>query len=112
MFDPLENELSTTVYGVRSMLAVKYISEIQKKYPSESLGWSFCSELKRIIRCSDYVKATRRLEEFVRDKESKKDSDLHARVLCSGCQCSCHLSTTRSSSMLEKSSEESETLWF
>ncbi|KAK9045628.1 hypothetical protein V6N11_051537 [Hibiscus sabdariffa] len=70
MFDPLENELPATVYGVRSMLAVKYISEIQKKYPPESLGWSFCSELKRIIRCSDYVKATRRLEEFVQDKES------------------------------------------
>ncbi|KAK8675555.1 hypothetical protein V6N13_033621 [Hibiscus sabdariffa] len=70
MFDPLENELPTTVYGVRSMLAVKYISEIQKKYPLKSLGWSFCVELKRIIRCSDYVKVTRRLEDFVRDKES------------------------------------------
>ncbi|KAK8652862.1 hypothetical protein V6N13_126885 [Hibiscus sabdariffa] len=101
MFDPLENELPATVHGIRCMLAVKYISEIQQKYSPESLGWILCLQLKRIIRCSDYFKANRRLGEFLRDKESHTASDLHARVACSACQCSCHLSASRSSSIVE-----------
>nr|WBU87156.1 pre-coat protein [Papaya leaf curl Bagalkote virus] len=60
MRDPLVNELHETVYGLRCMLAVKYLQLVEKTYDRGTLGRGLIREFISVIRARNYVEVSSR----------------------------------------------------
>nr|UXQ07672.1 pre-coat protein [Sweet potato leaf curl virus] len=64
LWDPLQNPLPETLYGLRCMLSVKYLQSISTKYEPGTLGFELCSEIIRILRVRHYDRANARYAEI------------------------------------------------
>nr|UFP63058.1 AV2 [East African cassava mosaic virus] len=60
MWDPLVNDFPETVHGFRSMLAVKYLLHLEQEYDRATVGAEYMRALFGVLRCKNYVEATRR----------------------------------------------------
>ncbi|AQS23365.1 pre-coat protein [Desmodium mottle virus] len=86
MWDPLEHPFPHTVYGVRCMLAVKYVQLVIATYPVDSIGEDLLRRLIQILRCRNHDEAELRYSLLYADVERTEASDLRNP---SGAPCTC-----------------------
>nr|WBU87216.1 pre-coat protein [Papaya leaf curl Haveri virus] len=64
MWDPLVHELLENVLGLRCMLAVQYLQQIENTYSPVALGYDLIRGVISVIRAKNYVQATSRYNHF------------------------------------------------
>ncbi|ATO88008.1 AV2 [Coccinia mosaic Virudhunagar virus] len=86
MWDPLLHAFPDTVHGLRCMLAVKYLQEVEKTYSPDTVGYELVRDLILVVRAKNYVEATSRYHHFNARLEGTPTSEFR-QALC--CPCSC-----------------------
>nr|QHD57780.1 precoat protein [Mungbean yellow mosaic India virus] len=91
MWDPLLNDFPKSVHGFRCMLAIKYLQEVQEKYPSNSLGFVYLTGLIQVLRIRNHAKADLRYCLLYPDIECTEEIELRypapASCFCGKCSC-------------------------
>ncbi|ACL36289.1 AV2 [Bhendi yellow vein mosaic Delhi virus] len=86
MWDPLLHEFPETLHGLRCMLAVKYLQDIEKNYSPDTVGYDLVRDLILVLRAKNYGEATSRYHHFNARIESTPTSQLR-QPLWSSCSC-------------------------
>nr|UFP63100.1 AV2 [East African cassava mosaic virus] len=76
MWDPLVNDFPETVHGFRSMLAVKYLLHLEQEYDRGTVGAEYIRDLIGVLRCKNYVEATRRYNNLKPRIQSAEEAEL------------------------------------
>nr|ARE29912.1 V2 [Corchorus yellow vein mosaic virus] len=86
MWDPLLNQFPETVFGLRCMLAVKYLQLVERTYSPDTVGYELIRDLISVVRARKYAEATTRYEHFNARMESTPSVELRQPVQCP-CRC-------------------------
>nr|UMM62432.1 AV2 protein [Squash leaf curl China virus] len=86
MWDPLMHEFPESVHGLRCMLAVKYLQELEKTYSPDTVGYDLVRDLILVLRAKNYVEATSRYYHFNSRVEGTPTSQLR-QPICFPCSC-------------------------
>ncbi|UDM84303.1 coat protein [Tobacco leaf curl Puer virus] len=65
MWDPLLNEFPLTLYGFRSMLAIKYLQVVENTYPPNSVGRYHIRYLIQLLRRRNVYKASEEYADLI-----------------------------------------------
>nr|AHA82241.1 AV2 [Tomato leaf curl New Delhi virus] len=104
MWDPLLHEFPKSVHGVRCMLPVKYLQEIEKNYSPDTVGYDLVRDLILFSRAKNYGEATSRYHLFNAGIESTRTSQLR-QPLWSSCSCP-HWSRHKSKGLVQQADEQ------
>nr|AVG22709.1 precoat protein [Tomato leaf curl New Delhi virus] len=86
MWDPLLHEFPESVHGLRCMLAVKYLQEIEKSYSPDTIGYDLVRDLILVLRAKNYGEATSR-NQFLNARIGSTRSSQLRQPLWSSCSC-------------------------
>nr|CAH18981.1 AV2 protein [Tomato leaf curl China virus] len=86
MWDPLLNQFPETVFGLRCMLAVKYLQLVEHTYSPDTVGYELIRDLISVVRARKYAEATSRYEHFNARMEGTPSAELRQPVRC---PCTC-----------------------
>ncbi|AFM77720.1 precoat protein [French bean leaf curl virus] len=86
MWDPLLHDFPETVFGLRCMLAVKYLQLVEQSYSPDTLGYDLIRDLISVVRARRYAEATSRYANFSARMESTPPAELRLPLRC---PCSC-----------------------
>nr|AUR45002.1 pre-coat protein [Tomato leaf curl Palampur virus] len=106
MWDPLLHEFPESVHGLRCMLAVKYLKEIEKTYSPDTIGYDLVRDLISVVRARNYGEASSRYLHFNARIESTPSSELRQPVCC---PCSCPYCPRHKGKGMGEQTHESET---
>nr|AOF45945.1 movement protein [Mungbean yellow mosaic India virus] len=84
MWDPLLNDFPEPLHGFRSMLAIKYLQQVQENYPSNSLGFLYLTGLIQVLRIRNHAQADLRYSLLYPDIDTHGGDKLRypARAAC------------------------------
>nr|AHA82174.1 AV2 [Tomato leaf curl New Delhi virus] len=86
MWDPLLHEFPESVHGLRCMLAVKSLLEIEKYYSPDSVRYDLIRVLLLVLRAKKYGEANSKYHHFNPSLEGTPTSQLR-QPLWSSCSC-------------------------
>nr|WCJ14472.1 precoat protein [Fenugreek yellow vein virus] len=87
MWDPLLHDFPDTVFGLRCMLAVKYLQLVEQSYSPDTLGYDLIRDLISVVRARKYAEATSRYEHFTARMEGTSASELRQPIRRVPCCC-------------------------